>query len=222
MISSPFLTSLCSTLLLGVPTNAQLTVTLLRLGEEKNAPLPPPPDTVNDLQPPSPPAAPKITGDVAVDAHPDEVAAQTEEPGESETESEKASGTSSLKPKKRSKLLGALKGLARGTVTTAVGVDRVKATAGGQNAQRRQGALGGKHARVEDGPVAYAARHHGSKGSLVLSLNATTPCVAFESRRDVEHQAPDPKFTIALDDIQEIKKRGGLGWKSKLGKSILI
>lgn len=155
-----------------------------------------------------------------MDAHPDDVMAESEsvhsEDGEDGSDKASAS-TESSKPKKRSKLLGAIKGMARGTVTTAVGVDRVKATAGATNAQQRQGALSGRKQQVEDGPVAFAARHHGSTGSVVLSMTATTPCVAFEYRRDVEHQTPDPKFTYALEDIEEIKKRGGLGWKSKLG-----
>lgn len=194
-------------------------MTLLRLGEEKNAPLPPPPDSVNDARPPSPPPAKKITGDVAVDAHPDEVERESEDAedgADGESDQTQQSGTP---VKKRSKLLGALKGFAKGTVVTAVGVDRVKATAGSQRALQRQGALGGKLAKASDGPVAYAARHRGSRGALVLSMRATTPCVSFERQPDLEHHEPDPKLTYGLEDIQEIKKRGGLGWKSKLGLS---
>jgi hypothetical protein len=39
-----------STLLKGVPTNAQLAITLLRIGESNGAPLPPPP--TSDFPPP--------------------------------------------------------------------------------------------------------------------------------------------------------------------------
>lgn len=43
-------TNLRNTILRGVPTNAQLTITLLRIGECNNSPLPPPP---SDDEPPS-------------------------------------------------------------------------------------------------------------------------------------------------------------------------
>lgn len=49
------LLELRNTLLKGVPTNAQLTITLLRVGEANKAPLPPPPST--NEAPPNKPAA---------------------------------------------------------------------------------------------------------------------------------------------------------------------
>lgn len=104
-------------------------------------------------------------------------------------------------------------------VFTIAGADRVKAEAGAVRAKQRQGALGGKAHRLKDGPVVYAARHKGKKGALVLSTIATSPCISFERSSDLENHAPDPKMTFALADITEIKKRGGLGWKSKLCES---
>lgn len=49
------------------------------------------------------------------------------------------------------------------------------------------------------------------------STSATTPCISFVK----ENKLPgtdefDPKFSIQIEDIKELKKLGGLGWKTKL------
>jgi hypothetical protein len=200
--------SSCSTLLYGVPTNAQLTLTLLRLGEAHKAPLPPPPFT-GRLPPPEAPPARHITGDLAVDAEHNEVLDNSiaQDPTGSPS-------TSPDRPKKKhgKKLLGFVKGVTRAGVTTILGIDQIKAVAGSENALQKRGVLPRAGApRPADGPSGFTARCHGKKGTAYVITTAASPCLSFEQAK-----GGVPVFSIALDDITQIRKIGGLGWKTKL------
>ncbi|KAI9069704.1 hypothetical protein FKP32DRAFT_1586683 [Trametes sanguinea] len=153
------------TLLKGVPTNAQLTVTLLRVAELAKAPLPPPPasrphhtaDAVKDANP-APEHPPQAADalkehDFAFDTDnyeiegvdPDHSQAYTDEAdvGE-ETDDESAEGGGpgeDKKKKKGSKILGAIKKTAHTGVSGVLGLDRVKAKVGSEHAKRRLGAV---------------------------------------------------------------------------------
>jgi hypothetical protein len=49
------------------------------------------------------------------------------------------------------------------------------------------------------------------------STSATTPCIAFVRENKLPGSDEfDPQFSIQIQDIQELKKLGGLGWKTKL------
>merc|ERR1712093_298216 len=126
-----------NTLLKGVPTNAQLTVTLLRIGEVNKAPLPPPPYS----GPPPQNAAHETAG-------------------------------------QNLEHLGVLK---------SGGIDRAD-------------------------PVDFPCRFKGKKGHAYITSTATTPALSWTT----EKEDVDPVFSIAISDIQEIKKVGGLGWKTRL------
>ncbi|KAA8564288.1 hypothetical protein EYC84_011232 [Monilinia fructicola] len=174
-----------NTLLKGVPTNAQLTITLLRIGEANKAPIPPPPSS--SLPPPD--VAHATAGEdldhlgvsdaeMANAIHPDTTTS--------------TAGIDEPKPKKKGhRILAAFKSVTKGGVETVLGTDKLKAAAGAEHAKNR---LGGK------------------KGHAYITATATTPALSWTTERE----DIDPVFSIAIADIMEIKKVGGLGWKTKL------
>ncbi|KAH8789560.1 hypothetical protein F5882DRAFT_493999, partial [Hyaloscypha sp. PMI_1271] len=195
-----------NTLLKGVPTNAQLTVTLLRIGEANKAPLPPPPYS----GPPPPDAAHEAAGEglehldipddeMAQAIHPDTTAVTTGMDGA---------------PKKKQhgrRILSAIKGVTKGGVETVLGTDRLKAAAGAEHAKNRLGVLRSGNL-VTAGPIDFPCRYKGKKGHAYITTTATSPAVSWTT----EKEDIDPIFSIAIADIAEIKKVGGLGWKTKL------
>jgi len=195
-----------NTLLKGVPTNAQLTVTLLRIGEVNKAPLPPPPYS----GPPPPNAAHETAGQNLehLEGVPNEEIADAVHPDAAVT-----TGTD-VAPKKKQhgrRILAAIKGVAKGGVETALGTDRLKAAAGGEHAKNRLGVL--KSGGIDRaGPVDFPCRFKGKKGHAYITSTATTPALSWTT----EKEDVDPVFSIAISDIQEIKKVGGLGWKTRL------
>ncbi|PVH86051.1 hypothetical protein DL98DRAFT_650541 [Cadophora sp. DSE1049] len=195
-----------NTLLKGVPTNAQLTVTLLRIGEANKAPLPPPPYS----GPPPPNAAHETAGQNLdhLEGVPDEEIANAVQPDAAVT-----TGTD-VAPKKKQhgrRILAAIKGVAKGGVETALGTDRLKAAAGAEHAKNRLGVL--KSGAIDHaGPVDFPCRFKGKKGHAYITSTATTPALSWTT----EKEDVDPVFSIAIADIQEIKKVGGLGWKTRL------
>jgi hypothetical protein len=139
-------------------------------------------------------------------------------------------GTDAVPKKKKHghRLVAALKGVAKGGVETALGTDRLKAAAGVEHAQNRLGVLksGGVHPA---GPVDFPCRFKGKKGHAYITSTTTAPALSWTT----EKEDVDPVFSIAIADIQvghshqsghgilltslqEIKKVGGLGWKTRL------
>lgn len=220
------LLELRNTVLKGVPTNAQLTITLLRIGEANKAPLPPPPRTTQ-ATPHDPVALTaddlQATGDEAPlgasqseidDAIKKEPATTHDTDGKDIDKSK-----SSNHGKKGSRLLGFFRGTTKGAVKTAIGTDTVKAKAGSGKAKDRLGVLP-RHQHI-DGPVDFQARHKGHKGRLYISTKATIPAVAFSTdvKSDLEKIQAEhvhPAWSVAVADIVELKKVGGYGWKAKL------
>ncbi|KAG9231462.1 hypothetical protein BJ875DRAFT_382866 [Amylocarpus encephaloides] len=196
-----------NTLLKGVPTNAQLTITLLRIGEANRAPLPPPPHS----GPPPPNAAHESAGQDLehLEGVPDDELAAAVHADENTA---KATGTD-VQPKKKHgrRIIGAIKSATKGGVETILGTDRLKAAAGAEHAKNRLGVLRSGPNRSA-GPIQFPCRFRGKKGHAYITTTATTPALSWTTEReDVE-----PVFSIAIADIQEIKKVGGLGWKTKL------
>ncbi len=62
------------------------------------------------------------------------------------------------------------------------------------------------------GPIDFPCRYRGKKGHAYITTTATTPALSWTT----EKEDIDPVFSIAIGDIKEIKKVGGLGWKTKL------
>ncbi|KAJ6562425.1 hypothetical protein B0H19DRAFT_943738 [Mycena capillaripes] len=222
------LLELRNTVLKGVPTNAQLAITLLRIGEANKAPLPPPPlsayppqDELVELSDENLRATgaepPLNATDEELDAalQPDPtVAHHTGDP-----QIDHAKGKSGGKG---SKLVNLVKKGIRGTVVTALGADQLKAKAGSETAKRRLGVLP-RH-REMTGPVDFACRYKGKKGHAYIATKATIPCVAFSSDDKITALGSsgrtesdlNPIWSIAVGDIAEIRKVGGFGWKARL------
>lgn len=223
------LLELRNTILKGVPTNAQLTITLLRIGEANKAPLPPPPHVSGP--PPEQSAALteedlRATGadyplnatdeelDIAM-AHDPTVAGET---GGADIDAAK----DSKHGKKGSKILSFFKGTVKGGVETTIGTDKLKAAAGSHHAKDRLGAVPPKDADLTSGPVDFKARFNGKKGHVYISARGTIPCVAFSTESSIEkigsvdREDLHPIWSIPVGDITELKKIGGYGWKAKL------
>lgn len=226
------LLELRNTILKGVPTNAQLTITLLRLGEAKKAPLPPPPSAAA----PPPDQGADVTdehlravgSDWPLNATDEELddAINNHDPN-TKHETGGADIDASMQKKhgkKGAKIMGMFKSTVKGAVETALGADHLKAKAGSEQSKQRLGVIPTDPKSMLSGPVDFACRYHGKRGHAYISTVATIPCVGFTLAHDVAKKGtlgrlPDelhPVWSIAVADIKELKKVGGLGWKAKL------
>ena len=213
----------------GVPTHAQLTITLLRLGEAKNAPLPPPP-----LIRESPPQKPiELSEDVlgssggdqplnatanelqeAIKHHPDTVSAA----GGADAELTKSTGHGQ---ERSSKILRFFKGGAKAAVQTAIGIDKIKAKAKSEHAKDRLGAVPPQDEPPIAGPVEFKAHYKGQKGHVSITRNNEVSCVAF-SIDSTKHLGSENKgnlkylWRFPVAEIRELKKHSAYGFKSKL------
>ncbi|CAI6340223.1 unnamed protein product [Periconia digitata] len=223
------LLELRNTLLKGVPTNAQLTITLLRIGEANKAPLPPPPHIA--LPPPEKPADVsekdlRATGaDYPLNATQEELdeamahdPAVPHETGGADIDASK----NSKHGRKGSKVLNFFRTTVKGGVETAMGTDRLKAKVGDHHAQNRLGAVPKKGEDLTSGPVEFKARYRGNKGHVYITTKSTIPCVAFSADKTIEtigtaeREDLHPLWSIPVGEIAELRKVGGYGWKAKL------
>lgn len=197
----------------GVPTNAQLTITLLRIGEANKAPLPPPPSS--DEPPPNRPKS--LNGDdLTVDAS--DVEIQDAIHGNSNEQA--VPGTEPGEPPKHrhgQHVLGFFKGSTKTGVETKLGIDKLRAKAGSTNAKDHLGILPKPSERTPTGPVDFKARYHGAKGRVYISTtNAVPSSVSFAQDGTGIASKSEGVFNIPVGDIRELKKLGGFGWKAKL------
>lgn len=212
-----------NTILRGVPTNAQLTITLLRVGEKNKAPLPPPPSS--DMPPPVVPHATAgedldhlgkpwfsrslmsltpsegATNEEIADAiQPDATTVEVEEVEEDK------------KHKKSHRIMNLLRSTAKNGIRTALAADKAKAKAGARHARNRLGVVKDASHNPATGPISFPARYKGTKGHAYITATATSPAVSWTpSAEDVK-----PTWSVSIGDISELKKMGGLGWKSKI------
>lgn len=207
-----------------MPTNAQLTLTLLRIGEANKAPLPPPPKSTDEpgTKPPA------LHGDdVPMDASHGEVQdAIHPSADDPPAHLDSTKPPQPAKHKAGSKILGFFKRSTKVTVEATLGTDRLKAAAGSGHAKNRLGVVPGVHEDLSSGPVDFKARHEGKKGYVYISTQAVSPCVAFTTQVNAVERAGSavkatakelsPVWSIAIGDIRELKKIGGFGWKVKL------
>ncbi|VUC27605.1 unnamed protein product [Clonostachys rosea] len=197
-------------ILRGIPTNAQLTITLLRVGEKNHAPIPPPPRS--DIPPPVQPheTAGENLDHLGSEGATDEEIHDAIQPDEGLHEKQETGSTT--KPKTARRILNLIKGTAKGGVETALAADKAKATAGAKQARNRLGVVRKSKETPARGPVSFPARFKGKKGHVYVTTKATTPAVSWTSDLgDV-----NPAWTVAIGDISELRKVGGLGWKSKI------
>ncbi|KAI9689787.1 MAG: hypothetical protein M1822_009669 [Bathelium mastoideum] len=212
-----------NTVLKGVPTNAQLTLTLLRIGEANKSPLPPPPRSQE--APPDEPAHVDNEQLQAIGASPEDIeqAIQPDpevahETGGADIDQSKETGHG----KRGSKILGFFKGTTKASVETALGADKVRAKVGSQPAKNRLGAIPNPKDNPLSGPIDFKCRYKGKKGWAYISTRATIPCVSFTVDHSVEkigtqdREDLHPVWSVPVADIKELKKMGGFGWKAKL------
>ncbi|KAJ5643654.1 uncharacterized protein N7484_006161 [Penicillium longicatenatum] len=209
-----------NSLLKGIPTNAQLTLTLLRIGEANASPLPPPPTSKS--KPPSRPAS-LHHEELTVGASKEEITiAASPEP---KPVPKKLEGSSPAIPRNTwsSRIIGFFRGTTATGVESKRGVDRMRAVVGSRHAANRLGVLRPKGKQsLPTGPVGFEARYKGKRGAVVIDSTKEPPVLYFTT--DTEHsdaQLESQKsgsvlFTIPVTDIREMKKQGGLGWKGKL------
>ncbi|KAI8624146.1 hypothetical protein F5Y19DRAFT_480915 [Xylariaceae sp. FL1651] len=218
-----------NTVLKGAPTNAQLTLTMLRIGEANKAPLPPAP--VVRAPPPDRPvevtdAELRATGaEPPLNATDEELEAAMEHDPHTAHETSGAdidAAKNSKHGRKSSKVLGLLKGVVKGTVKSAIASDAARAKAGSSPAKNRLGAVPSAKADLLTGPIDFKCRYNGKKGRVYITTKSTIPAVGFstdvttETIGDDEREDLHPQWSIAIGDIQELKKIGGYGWKAKL------
>ncbi|KAL6718719.1 hypothetical protein ACLMJK_002953 [Lecanora helva] len=208
-----------NTLLAGIPTNAQLTITLLRIGEANKAPIPPPPRS--DQPPPSKPAS--LNGDdLAIDASNEEIhdAIHKDPADKAAEEEETASQAEKKKHRHGEHILGFFKGTTKTGVNTKFGVDKVRAQIGSETAKNQLGVLPKGDDPEVSGPVDFKGRYKGSKGWIYISTNVPIPTVSFSNKSSdgtgLEPENASAKFSVPIQDIRELKKVGGLGWKAKI------
>ncbi|EGR47070.1 uncharacterized protein TRIREDRAFT_64916 [Trichoderma reesei QM6a] len=204
-------TELRNTILRGIPTNAQLAITLLRIGERNKTPIPPPPSS--DVPPP-PEVDPEAAQQVDALGVSDHEAREALQPDLHNAQTEiKDDDNQQRKPKRSHRILHLLKGTTKGGVHTALTADKAKAAVGATHARNRLGAV---DKRSDDdymaGPVCFPARYGGKKGHAFITATATSPALSWTS--DIEDV--NPAWTVAIEDIAQLRKVGGLGWKSKI------
>lgn len=129
---------------------------------------------------------------------------------ENEEESKSKEDPGKEKGKTGKKILKVIKILAKAGVEGVLGTDRFKAEMGSKHSKNRLGIIP-KTPTPTTGPVDFKARYKGKRGTVYISTRATIPCIGFTSGSDV-----DPVWTVAIGDIKELRKMGGLGWKAKL------
>jgi hypothetical protein len=225
------LLELRNTILKGVPTNAQLTITLLRIGEANKAPLPPPPHSHEP--PPDTPADVNdqhlraVGADYPLNATDEELKAAMEHDPNTKHETtgtDVEASRTKTHGKHGSRLLGGFKSAVKGAVETALGADHLKARAGSENAKNRLGVIPNMRENQLTGPVTFKCRYHGKRGHAYISTSATIPCISFSldksiSKEGTQDRTDDelhPVWSVAIAEIKELKKMGGLGWKAKL------
>ena len=210
-----------SSLLKGIPTNAQLAVTLLRIGEANGSPLPPPPTSEDRV--PSRPAS-LNQEEPTLDATDEESkqAAQV-------NPNEHAQEAQDLPEKSHKRTLGSrILGFFRGTTASGVeskrGIDRLRAATGCHHAKNRVGVLRARGKRIApSGPVAFDARCKGKRGTVIIDSTKEPPLLYFttDTPQEGDAQLENRKsgsvlFSMPVTDIQEMRKLGGMGWKGKM------
>jgi hypothetical protein len=211
--------SIYRTILRGVPTDAQLTLTLLRIAESQNDPLPPPPSTMPTGQgpPPTRQNGPQFDkDDDSSDSESDDDLEHPYEVGQANaSDANGTDGQTSSKKGARSRLAGLLRGTAKvgaGAIELVHGAEA--ATTGA--ARDKVGVLPPRMARTlpEEGPDVFSARHRGKRGFLVLERGTTGPSHA--DVRFVRGRKSTEAARVNIADVVEVRKLGGLGWKGRL------
>ncbi|KAL6233923.1 hypothetical protein BDW75DRAFT_251726 [Aspergillus navahoensis] len=232
------------TLLKGVPTNAQLTLTLLRIGELNSSPLPVPSRPGSEQ---SPLQLFRRKSSKAIENRPD--ATDAVDSAQSQTETGTSSPAEvSNKNAKAKKWLRFLK-FARRAITTAikghVAYNRAMGLTGAGSRYYAKGLLSAaldrnltfEHLRllalgppssqnIHGGPFTFEAKFERKRGTAVLDFSDNEhPILYFTSKNAVKIQddlrvesqkSESVLFRVPVADIRGLRKTEGLGWKGKL------
>ncbi|KAI0397530.1 hypothetical protein F5Y17DRAFT_414757 [Xylariaceae sp. FL0594] len=228
-----------NTILKGVPTDVQMTVTMLRYGEARDTPLAPPP--TNREAPVDEPY--ELTPDVLDACGPDRPLGATdgelvEAVAPDHEKINRAGGRDDGAPetddanqaKWRSRAVQVARTGAKVAVKTAMTLDKLRAKAGQESAKTRLGAVPpskGKASKKQEkdaSPSVFQARYHGQPGYVYLNKHSddnAEASVSFTTEVPLEapgYDGPQPKplWTVPINDITALNKYHGYGAKSKL------
>lgn len=193
---------LTSNVLRGIPTNTQIAITLLRIGEACKTPLPPvptsnpdDPDHQNTIEVESIPIG--ATQSDILDATLPSVVETTH--GDENEE----------KPdhKHLSKVIHFFKGNAKSVVKTKLAIDHARAATGSQKAKDHLGVLPNTKSIVYAGPSVYQCRYEGEHGWAVITESAR-PSLLFTRNdpRRMSSKKLTPLFEIAIRDMKRLKR----------------
>ncbi|KAJ5399527.1 hypothetical protein N7465_010016 [Penicillium sp. CMV-2018d] len=210
------------TLLAGVPTNAQLTLTLLRIGEINSSPLPPVPSS-DDTEPVWPIRRKKSQAASSTDV--------SRQGSSVDLDLQSTNSTTPLPetkvPKKR--FVFKLFKFFRRTIATAIkghiAFDRAMAIAGSAHTKNLISMLQNGHfAATPFGPLKFDAKFERKRGAAVIDSSKEPPILYFttyqsaglDDLRIESRKKGTVLFQIPVTEIKELKKTEGLGWKGKL------
>ena len=211
-----------NTVLKGVPTNAQLAITMLRVGERISSPLPPPPvsqgspkmeATANADSVPELGSQPlKISTNIlTTNYYSGTINEQPQEDAKPDTDDGAQDGDDEHRSKNMERVMGFFKHGSKRAVTLFHKTDRLRASRGSTRAQARLD-LGQTTREVPDaGPYKFPARYNGEAGYLHLATAATTPSVAWQSHDENLKTA----WVVMINDIADISKVDGMSFKTK-------
>lgn len=194
-----------SNILRGVPTNSQVTLTLLRVGEAHRSPLPPGPPT----KPSDPNRSPGSIEKVPLSASPQEKLqaikpASANPSGTNEGEQEKP------KHKRLSKVITLLKGNTKAVVNAKLAVNHARRS---EKAKGQLGVLVKEEDLIYAGPADFRARLDGKQGWLRITYIASQTHLVFTTRDPRPQQGSiddsDDKqiiWSMAVKDIHRLKR----------------
>ena len=205
----------------GVPTNAQLTLTLLRIGEINSSPLPPPPGT-RDNEREWPIRRKKPKGLIADQKNGQDEPLDLQKQNSNETLGE-------AKPKKKKWIFKLFKFFRRSVATAIKGhiaFDRAIAIAGSSHTKNLLTMLQSTHwkSSASFGPLKFDAKFERKRGAAVIDSSKEPPILYFttyqsaglDDLRIESRKKGSVLFQVPVTDIKELKKTEGLGWKGKL------
>lgn len=189
-----------------MPTNNQIALTLLRIGEAYKAPLPPVPT--------SKPNDPYQTKELDVDDIPldasraEKTYAITPNISALQNSNPKDKDEAGPKHKHVSKLLRFFKGDSKAVVESKLAVDHVRAAAGSEKAKGHLGVLPKEKNIIYAGPSEFKARYEGKPGWLYITETADPELVFTRlDPRGPGAKAPEQAaLTIPIREIKRLKR----------------
>ncbi|KAL5325623.1 hypothetical protein ACEPPN_006751 [Leptodophora sp. 'Broadleaf-Isolate-01'] len=193
-------------LLRGVPTNGQLTLTLLRIGEVHKTPIPPVPTS----RPDDADQQQAIDlGDVPLAASPAAKLSAIQESPTDKTEANAEESKAEPKHKRLSKITRIFKGNTKAVVESKLSIDHVRAKAGSDKAKGHLGVLPKPKNLVYAGPSHFKARLDGKQGWLYITEGARS--VLLYTTKDPRPNSKDagnlePLVAIEVEGIKQLKR----------------